>query len=53
MAIFPTRVVALPTDAPPSASRCSKHPTCSDELFETQHQSLKREFTNIEAAFAK
>jgi len=23
-----------------------------DELFESQHESLKREFTNIQAAFA-
>jgi hypothetical protein len=26
-------------------------PDMSDELFESQHESLKREFSNIEATF--
>jgi hypothetical protein len=52
MAIFPTRVVALPDGRTAFSFTMFQGPDMPDELFESQHQSLKREFTNIEAAFA-
>ena len=53
MAIFPTRAVALPDGRTAFSFTMFQAPDIPDALFETQHQSLKREFTNIEAAFAK
>ena len=53
MAIFPTRAVALPDGRTAFSFTMFQGPEMPDELFEAQHQSLKREFTNIEAAFAK
>ena len=52
MAIFPTRAVALPDGRTAFSFTMFQGPDMSDELFESQHQSLKREFTNIEAMFA-
>ena len=52
MAIFPTRVVALPDGSTAFSFTMFQGPDMPDELFESQHQSLKREFTNIQAAFA-
>ena len=52
MAIFPTRVVALPDGSTAFSFTMFQAPDMPDELFESQHQSLKREFTNIPAAFA-
>ena len=52
MAIFPTRVVALPDGSTAFSFTMFKGPDMPDELFESQHESLKREFTNIQAAFA-
>ena len=52
MAIFPTRAVALPDDNTAFSFTMFQGPEMPDQLFESQHQSLKREFTNIEAAFA-
>ena len=52
MAIFPTRAVALPDGSTAFSFTMFQGPDTPDELFESQHQSLKREFTNIEAAFA-
>ena len=52
LAIFPTRAVALPNGSTAFSFTMFQGPNMSDELFESQHQSLKREFTNIEAAFA-
>jgi hypothetical protein len=52
MAIFPTRVVALPDGRTAFSFTMFQGPGMPDELFESQHKSLKREFTNIEAAFA-
>ena len=52
MAIFPTRAVALPDGNTAFSFTMFQGPDMPDELFESQHQSLKREFTNIEAAFA-
>ena len=51
MAIFPTRVVALPNGGTAFTFTMFQGPDMPDELFESQHQSLKREFTNIEGAF--
>jgi hypothetical protein len=53
MAIFPTRAVALPDGRTAFSFTMFQGPDMPDELFAAQHQSLKREFTNIEAAFAK
>jgi hypothetical protein len=52
MAIFPTRVVALPDGSTAFSFTMFQGPEMPDQLFESQHQSLKSEFTNIEAAFA-
>jgi hypothetical protein len=52
MAIFPTRAVALPDGTTAFSFTMFQAPDMPDELFESQHQSLMREFTNIEAAFA-
>jgi hypothetical protein len=48
LAVFPTRAVALP-DGRTSYSFTMFHaPGMPDELFESQYESLKREFENIE-----
>jgi hypothetical protein len=52
MAIFPTRVVTLPDGGTAFSFTMFQAPDMPDELFESQHESLKREFTNIQAAFA-
>ena len=52
MAIFPTRAVALPDGSTAFSFTMFQGAGMPDELFESQHQSLKREFANIEAAFA-
>jgi hypothetical protein len=52
MAIFPTRVVALPDGSTAFSFTMFQGPDMPDQLFESQHESLKREFTNIQAAFA-
>jgi hypothetical protein len=52
MAIFPTRAVALPDGRTAFSFTMFQAPDMPDELFESQHESLKREFTNIRAAFA-
>ena len=52
MAIFPTRVVALPDGSTAFSFTMFQAPDMPDDLFESQHESLKREFTNIQAAFA-
>jgi hypothetical protein len=51
MAIFPTRAVALPDGSTAFTFTMFQGLDTPDELFDSQHQSLKREFTNIEAAF--
>jgi hypothetical protein len=53
MAIFPTRAVPLPDGRTAFSFTMFQGPGMPDELFESQHQSLKREFANIEAAFAR
>jgi hypothetical protein len=52
MAIFPTRAVALPDGSTAFSFTMFQGPDVPDQLFEAQHESLKREFTNIAAAFA-
>jgi hypothetical protein len=53
MAIFPTRAIALPDGRTAFSFTMFQAPDMPDGLFESQHQSLKREFGNIEAAFAR
>jgi hypothetical protein len=52
MAIFPTRAVGLPDGRTAFSFTMFQGPGMPDELFESQHQSLKREFANIAAEFA-
>jgi hypothetical protein len=52
MAVFPTRAVALPDGRTAYTFTMFQAPGMPDELFESQHESLKREFANIEARFA-
>jgi len=52
MAIFPTRVVALPDGRSAYSFTMFQAPGMPEELFESQHASLKREFANIERKFA-
>ena len=51
MAIFPTRVVELGPDRCAYIFTMFKAPEMDDELFESQHRSLVREFDNIRARF--
>jgi hypothetical protein len=53
MALFPTRVVALPDGRAAYSFTMFQGPGMSGELFEAQYASLRREFRNIEAAFAR
>jgi hypothetical protein len=53
MAIFPARAVGLPDGRTAFSFTMFQAPGMPDELFESQHESLKREFHNIEAAFAR
>ena len=52
MAVFPTRIVALPDGRTAFSFTMFQGPDMPDELFEAQHESLKREFANIERRFA-
>ena len=52
MALFPTRVVSLDADRCGYTFTMFKAPDMDDELFESQHRSLQREFDNIRARFA-
>jgi hypothetical protein len=52
MAIFPTRAVALPDGRTAFSFTMFQGPDMPDELFDSQHESLTREFQNIVAAFA-
>src|SRR5262245_48404522 len=51
MALFPTRVVALGPTKTAYSFTMFKAPDMPDELFESQYQSLLREFDNIRACF--
>jgi hypothetical protein len=52
LALFPTRVVALGETRSAYSFTMFKAPGTPDELFESQYQSLRREFDNIRARFA-
>ena len=52
LAIFPTRVVELSGEKTAFSFTMFQAPGMPDELFESQHASLRREFGNIEARFA-
>ena len=52
LAVFPTRAVALPGGRTAYTFTMFQAPGMPDELFESQYESLQREFENIEAAFA-
>jgi hypothetical protein len=51
MGLFPTRVVELPDGRSAFTFTMFQGPGSSDELFESQHASLVREFENIERQF--
>jgi hypothetical protein len=51
MGLFPTRVVELPDGRSAFTFTMFQGPGSSDELFESQHASLMREFENIERQF--
>ena len=48
MGVFPTRAVALPDGRTAYSFTMFQAPDMTDELFEAQHASLRREFANIE-----
>ena len=52
MAIFPTRVVALPDGRSAYSFTMFQAPGMPDALFDSQHASLQREFAQIERQFA-
>jgi hypothetical protein len=53
MAMFPTRAVRLPDGRTAFSFTMFQGPDIPDEVFDSQRQSLAREFINIEAAFAR
>ena len=52
LALFPTRVVPLGEAKSAYSFTMFKAPGMPDELFESQYDSLRREFDNIRARFA-
>ena len=52
MGVFPTRAVGLPDGSTAYTFTMFQAPGMPDELFESQHASLQREFSNIERAFS-
>ena len=52
LALFPTRVVALGPETSAFSFTMFQDPGQSDELFESQYESIRREFVNIEREFA-
>lgn len=52
MAIFPSRVVALSPTRSAYTFTMFKPAGMDDDLFESQHRSLQREFDNIRARFS-
>jgi hypothetical protein len=53
LTLFPTRVVALSRDRSAYSFTMFKAPGTPDELFESQYESLRREFDNIRGRFAE
>ena len=52
LAVFPTRAVALTGGQTAFTFTMFQGPGMPDELFESQYESLQREFANIAAAFS-
>ncbi len=52
LALFPTRVVTVGDGRSAYSFTMFKAPGMPDELFESQYESLRREFDNIRARFA-
>jgi len=52
LALFPTRVIPLGEDKSAYSFTMFKAPGMPDELFESQYESLRREFDNIRRHFA-
>ena len=52
LGLFPTRVVSLPGGRSAYSFTMFKAPEMPDELFESQYESLRREFDNIRARFS-
>ena len=52
LALFPTRVVALGEDRSAFTFTMFRWPGQPEDLFESQHRSLQREFENIEREFS-
>ncbi len=52
LALFPTRVVPVGDAKSAYSFTMFKAPGMPDELFESQYESLRREFDNIRARFA-
>jgi hypothetical protein len=50
-AVFPTRVVGLPSGDTAYSFTMFQGPGMPDELFDSQYASLRREFQNIEREF--
>jgi hypothetical protein len=53
LALFPTRVVPLGEARSAYSFTMFKAPGMADDLFESQYESLRREFANIRARFAR
>ena len=53
LALFPTRVVELPSGESAYSFTMFQAPDMPDELFESQHQSLQRECEHIRHRFAQ
>jgi hypothetical protein len=53
MAIFPTRVVALPDGRTSYSFTMFQGPGMPAELFESQHRSLQREIASLEAILVR
>jgi hypothetical protein len=52
MAVFPTRAIGLPDGRTAFTFTMFQGPGMPDELFESQYESLRREFENIAAQFS-
>lgn len=52
LAIFPTRAVELPGDQTAYTFTMFQAPSMPSEIFESQYESLRREFENIKAVFS-
>jgi hypothetical protein len=53
LSLFPTRVVPLPGGKSAYSFTMFKAPGMSDELFDSQYESLRREFDNIRVRFTR